>query len=68
MNELITGWSNGKVDVRNCRNSEIIFKDVLSHGIAGIVSGDYKRAGRNQLIVVSQTGEGLTSPFIIMFP
>lgn len=56
--ELITGWSNGKIDARSSRTGEIIFKDILGHGIAGIVTGDYRKAGRNQLIVVSQTGEG----------
>ncbi len=57
MDELITGWSDGKVDARNTK-TEIIFKDIFSHGIAGVVTGDYRRAGRNQLIVVSQSGEG----------
>ena len=59
VDELITGWSNGKIDARNSQHSGIIFKDELSHGIAGIVSGDYKRAGRNQLIIVSEAGEGM---------
>lgn len=58
IDELITGWSNGKIDARNNRTGEIIFKDILGHGVAGIVTGDYRKAGRNQLIVVSQTGEG----------
>lgn len=57
IDELITGWSNGKIDARNNRTGEIIFKDILGHGVAGIVTGDYRKAGRNQLIVVSQTGE-----------
>ncbi|XKL67444.1 hypothetical protein PGB90_002935 [Kerria lacca] len=57
VDELITGWSNGKIDARNSKTGEIIFKDLFSNGIAGIVSGDYRRAGRNQLIVISCTGE-----------
>lgn len=58
VDELITGWSNGKIDARNSKTGEIIFKENFSHGIAGIIAGDYRRAGRNQLIIISQTGEG----------
>lgn len=66
VDELITGWSNGKIDARNSKTGEIIFKDVFVHGVAGIVSGDYRRAGRNQLIVVSQSGEGMWPNFYFL--
>lgn len=56
--ELITGWSSGKVDARNSRTGEVVFRDVLSQPIAGIVIGDYTRGGRMQLIACSQGGEG----------
>lgn len=55
--ELIIGWSNGKVDARNIRTGEVVFHDILSHGIAGIVIGDYTMSGKPQLIVCSTHGE-----------
>ncbi|XP_032086552.1 Bardet-Biedl syndrome 2 protein isoform X1 [Thamnophis elegans] len=55
--ELITGWSNGKIDVRNDRTGEVIFKDNFASSIAGIVQGDYRMDGSTQLICCSVEGE-----------
>ncbi|BFZ04172.1 hypothetical protein BsWGS_07211 [Bradybaena similaris] len=58
--ELITGWNNGKIDARNDRSGEVIFKANFSHGIAGIVEADYSvdsHASGNQLLCVSVEGE-----------
>jgi Bardet-Biedl syndrome 2 protein len=56
--ELVTGWSNGKIDARSSRTGEVIFKDNLNHSIAGIVEGDYRLLGKNDLICCSVEGEG----------
>eukprot|EP00794_Sanderia_malayensis_P016830 gene16830-18528_t len=55
--ELVTGWSNGKVDARSDRTGEVMFKDNLGAAIAGIVDADYRMDGKQQLVVCSMDGE-----------
>ncbi|KAG8322904.1 Bardet-Biedl syndrome 2 protein [Homalodisca vitripennis] len=55
--ELITGWSSGKVDARNSRTGEVVFRDVLNQPVAGILTGDYTQSGRTQILACSQGGE-----------
>uniref|UniRef100_H3DMY8 Bardet-Biedl syndrome 2 protein homolog n=1 Tax=Tetraodon nigroviridis TaxID=99883 RepID=H3DMY8_TETNG len=55
--ELITGWSNGKIDARSERTGEVIFKDNLLSSVAGVVEGDYRLDGQQQLICTSVDGE-----------
>lgn len=56
--QLITGWSNGKIDCRSILTGEVLFKDNLQHGAAGIIEADYRGTGKNDLICISVEGEG----------
>nr|CAB3225153.1 Bardet-Biedl syndrome 2 protein homolog [Phallusia mammillata] len=55
--ELITGWSNGKIDARSNATGEIIFKDNMTSAVAGMVDADYRLDGKDQLICCSVDGE-----------
>jgi len=57
--ELLSGWSNGKFEVRSDTSGEVIYKDVLRDGaaVAGILQADYRGDGRIEVIVCSQEGE-----------
>ncbi|CAF3181696.1 unnamed protein product [Rotaria socialis] len=57
VDELVTGWSSGKVDIRSDRQGEVIFKESLNSSIAGIVKADYRVAGENLLICCSNEGQ-----------
>jgi len=55
--ELISGWSNGKVEVRNEHNGELIYKEYFDAPIAAIVQADYRMDGRVEIIVCAENGE-----------
>ena len=51
------GWSNGKIDARNDRTGEVVFKDNFNHPIAGLTEGDYRMDGRLELVACGSEGE-----------
>jgi len=55
--ELISGWNNGSVNVRNESTGEVIYKDTFSSPIAGIVTADYRSDGHENIIICAQDGE-----------
>jgi Bardet-Biedl syndrome 2 protein len=55
--ELVIGWSNGRVEVRNSNSGEVVAKDSLDHPIAAILKADFRMDGRMQVIVLSVEGE-----------
>lgn len=55
--DLVIGWSNGRVEVRNSASGEVLDKDTLPHSIAAIVCADLRNDGRKQVVVLSVEGE-----------
>ncbi|XP_025832141.1 Bardet-Biedl syndrome 2 protein-like [Agrilus planipennis] len=53
------------------KTGEILFKDVLEHGIAGIIEADYRSNGKSDLIVATINGTikgfSTTKPAAIMY-
>ena len=54
--EVCSGWSNGKFEVRRDRDGSVVFKDKVGSAVAGLVVGDYRLDGAEQIVVCSQSG------------
>jgi len=55
-NELVTGWDNGKIEVRNSTKGEILFKENVGSSIAAVVAEDYRLDGTPCVMTVTQSG------------
>lgn len=55
--ELITGWTNGKVEMRRQTDGHLVCKDKMDSTIAGSFVCDFRKNGRNELVVVSSEGQ-----------
>mmetsp|Transcript_55833 Transcript_55833/g.120703 ORF Transcript_55833/g.120703 Transcript_55833/m.120703 type:complete len:717 (+) Transcript_55833:177-2327(+) len=55
--ELIAGWENGKVEVRNEKSGEVIHKDYFQAPIAALVHADYRLDGRSTLMCLTTEGD-----------
>ena len=50
-NALITGWRNGRWEIRRVKSGEILFKSQMDTAIAAILVGDFQREANSVLIV-----------------
>uniref|UniRef100_A0A7S2S5V3 Bardet-Biedl syndrome 2 protein homolog n=1 Tax=Rhizochromulina marina TaxID=1034831 RepID=A0A7S2S5V3_9STRA len=55
--EVVSGWSNGAINVRMADTGEVVFKDKLKAPIAKVLQADYQMDGTQQLLVCSEAGE-----------
>lgn len=55
--ELISGWANGKFEVRAEKNGTVIHKDHFSSPVSAIVKSDYRLRNAEEIIVCSYNGE-----------
>mmetsp|Transcript_9454 Transcript_9454/g.21644 ORF Transcript_9454/g.21644 Transcript_9454/m.21644 type:complete len:710 (+) Transcript_9454:98-2227(+) len=55
--EIIIGWSNGRVEVRNVDSGEVLCKDTMDSPISAIMEADLRMDNRVQVIVCSNDGE-----------
>lgn len=68
--QLITGWENGKIDMRDSLSGDVLFKLHLSQTVTGIYKADYRGIGKNDLICCGQDGEvrGYTTSKVNLAP
>lgn len=55
--ELIAGWENGKVEVRNEKTGEIMCKDYFQAPIAALTNADYRMDGKPCLMCLTTEGD-----------
>lgn len=55
--ELIAGWENGKVEVRNEKTGEVMCKDYFQAPVAALVHADYRLDGRETLMCLTSEGD-----------
>mmetsp|Transcript_63574 Transcript_63574/g.170112 ORF Transcript_63574/g.170112 Transcript_63574/m.170112 type:complete len:716 (-) Transcript_63574:13-2160(-) len=55
--DVIIGWSNGRIEVRQEASGEVVFKDSFDAPLAGVLVCDLRLDGREQVLACSQDGE-----------
>ncbi|GAB5362785.1 hypothetical protein AAMO2058_000828400 [Amorphochlora amoebiformis] len=55
--ELITGWSNGRLEVRKFDDGQLVFKERFSSAVSGLCVADYRMQGASEVICCIESGE-----------
>ncbi|MEW5314625.1 MAG: hypothetical protein WDW38_006104 [Sanguina aurantia] len=55
--ELISGWGNGRMEVRKADTGEVIYRDHLASGVSAILKADYRNDGAEEVVLCGAEGE-----------
>lgn len=55
--EIISGWSNGKVEVRSQTTGEVLFREMMSSSVSAVMAADFRNNGTDSLLVCGKDGE-----------
>lgn len=55
--DLVVGWSNGRLEVRNEAKGDCIFKKMLKDPISKVLQADYRLDGTQQVMACTETGK-----------
>ena len=53
----MSGWSNGKVEVRRALAGDVVFRTHVSGAVAALLSADFRLDGKEALVVAAVDGE-----------
>lgn len=55
--ELLSGWSNGRLDVRSCKSGDLVYRDTFSSSVSSILQSDYRLDGRIHILGIAESGK-----------
>lgn len=57
VDEVISGWSNGKLEARRNEDGQVLYRETLASSVSALLTGDYRGTGADELICCTLDGE-----------